>query len=234
MKIALIGFGKMGKAIQSLALDHGHEVWICRTTDQLKELSQVCPNVAIEFTSPESAFKNVMACIDAGIPVVCGTTGWQEQRPQTEEYCLKKQGTFFYASNFSLGVNIFFRLNRYLADLMSKYPQYKAAINEIHHTQKKDSPSGTAIVLAEEILKFNPSKTGWSVGEMEEDKLPILSERKDPYPGTHTVTWKSPIDQISIRHHANNREGFASGALAVAEWLPTQKGVLTMNDFLGF
>ena len=234
MKIALIGYGKMGKAIEGLARERGHTLLIYDLGSDLTTLKRDSPDVAIEFTHPESAAENIRACIQAGIPVVSGTTGWLKEKPTIETYCREQGGSFFYASNFSLGVNLFFRLNQYLATLMSRQSGYQASITEIHHTQKKDAPSGTAITLAEAILKNIPNYSGWALDSTDPKTLSIHSERKDPYPGTHTITYSGKIDEISITHHAHSREGFAAGALAVAEWLPGKKGVLSMEDFLSF
>jgi len=232
MKIALIGYGKMGKAIESLALPKGHELTICRQSSDLFQLSMGKPDVAIEFTNPESAASNIRFCLENQIPIVSGTTGWLNSKPEIDELCKAKDGTFFYASNFSLGVNIFFRLNQYLAKLMVSQKNYDVSMTEIHHTGKKDAPSGTAISLAQDILKERTDLLGWSLGGSDPTALPIHSERIDPFPGTHQVIYKSKIDEITIAHDAHSREGFASGALAVAEWLPGKRGVLGMNDFL--
>lgn len=234
MKIALIGYGKMGKAIGQLAFEKGHDIQVYDKSKSLQELRLNTPDVAIEFTRPESAAGNVRFCLESGIPVVSGTTGWNHELSAVEELCRKVNGSFFYASNFSLGVNIFFRLNSFLAQQMKFNPQYEPSIKEIHHTQKKDAPSGTAITLAEGIIKYIPRYDTWSKETKTEGALPILSERTDPYPGLHTVTYQSTIDEISITHQAHSRQGFAAGALAVAEWLPGKKGVLSMSDFLPF
>lgn len=234
MKIALIGYGKMGKSIEALATEHGHSIYIYDRSRPLTDLNITSPDVAIEFSSPDSAEFNIKACLDAGIPVVCGTTGWTENKSNIEDYCRETNGTFFYASNFSLGVNLFFRVNEYLAELMCRHAQYHASITEVHHTQKKDAPSGTAISLAEGIIKQNPNLNRWILNEKAEKAIPIHAERKDPFPGTHTVLYQSSIDEISITHQAHSRKGFAAGALEVAEWIPGRKGILTMRDFLGF
>ena len=234
MKIALIGYGRMGKAIEALAQAKGHTLLIYDLGSNLSTLKTAAPDVAIEFTHPEAAAENIRACIQAGVPVVSGTTGWLKEKASVETFCLEQGGSFFYASNFSLGVNIFFRLNEYLASLMSRQSGYQASITEIHHTQKKDAPSGTAITLADAIVKNIPDYTGWALDSTDPNVLSIHSERKDPFPGTHVITYNGKTDEISITHHAHSREGFASGALAVAEWLPGRKGVLTMKDFLSF
>jgi 4-hydroxy-tetrahydrodipicolinate reductase len=191
--------------------------------------------VAIEFTQPESAIKNIQFCFDRQIPVVCGTTGWLSQKIEIEAACRQKQGGFFYASNYSLGVNLFFRLNTLLATLMKPYPTYKVRIDETHHTQKKDAPSGTAITLAEGIISNQPLIKDWHLGETTDGaSLVISSHRIDPAPGTHTVKYQSTVDDIEITHTAHSREGFAQGAVLVAEWMAGRKGVYSMDDFLNF
>jgi len=235
MKILLMGYGKMGKAIESIARQRGHE--IAGKIDPGAGLAfdfSTPVDVAIEFTQPESAASNIRTCIDHQVPVLSGTTGWLDQKSSIDAHCIQQRGTFFYASNYSLGVNIFFELNNHLARLMQAQP-YDVRMEEIHHTQKKDAPSGTAISLAEGILRNNNSKKKWTQGESTHpEDLIITSIRKDPAPGTHIITYTSPVDDIEIRHTAHSREGFASGAVMVAEWLPRQKGVLGMSDFLKF
>lgn len=236
MKIALIGYGKMGKAIETIALERGHEVILKITSQNLQDftiekLQQA--DVAIEFTNPHSAVDNIKLCIDAHVPVVCGSTGWYEQLNELKEYCVTHNGALLYASNFSIGVNILFEINERLATLMAQQPTYKLSINEIHHTQKKDAPSGTAISLAEGILKNNPNKTAWTLGDTQNThEIGIISERIDPAPGTHVVSYTSPIDDIEIKHTAHNRIGFATGAVVAAEFLSTKKGIFTMRDVL--
>lgn len=224
MKILLVGYGKMGKAIENIAIQRGHT--IAGRVD-INSPDTIAPgaDVAIEFTQPASAVDNIRRCVGAGIPVVCGTTGWLERLDDVKSFVTKNNGAFFYASNYSLGVNIFFKLNEYLAKLMSGQETYDVSIDETHHTQKKDAPSGTAITLAEGI-KAN-SKAG-------KKQVPINSFRIDPAPGTHTVKYKSAIDDIEITHTAHSREGFALGAVLVAEWIKEKKGCFTMNDFLPF
>lgn len=235
MNILLIGYGKMGKAIEALAVQAGHHVHI-QDPSAGREVSAGQPiDVAIEFTQAESAPSNIRWCMDRGIPVVCGTTGWLTRKQEVDDYCLQRNGAFFYASNFSLGVNIFFRLNEELARRMRQVSGYDVQIDEVHHTQKKDAPSGTAITLAEGILKHLPFKKQWVNHETQNPSdLVIRSARVDPTPGTHTVTYRSTVDDLEIRHTAHSREGFARGALAVAEWLPGRRGVLSMDDFLRF
>ena len=232
MIIALIGYGKMGKTIERLAIAKGHQTVAFDQGDDLTRISETGADVAIEFTEPKSTPGNLRICLEQNIPVVCGTTGWLEHKPEIEELCRQTTGSFFYASNYSLGVQVFFRLNRQLASMMARHPGYRADIHEIHHTQKKDSPSGTAITLAEGIIRENPDYQTWSDQDSGSGILPITSERIDPFPGTHTVTYRSTVDDLVITHQAHSREGFAAGALAVAEWIPGRKGVLTMDDFL--
>jgi 4-hydroxy-tetrahydrodipicolinate reductase len=236
MKIALIGYGKMGKAIEAIALAKGHTVGL--KIDMHNEHELTAENlqqhdVAIEFTGPHSAVKNIMACLDAGVPVVSGSTGWLEKWEKVKNYCQEKHGTLLYASNFSIGVNIFFELNKKLAELMSALPEYAVSIEEIHHTAKKDAPSGTAITLAEQVLQQQPLKTGW-INEATSDptKLTIISKREDPAPGTHHVKYASPIDDIEIIHTAHSRDGFAAGAVMAANFLAGMKGIFTMQDVM--
>lgn len=237
LKIALIGYGKMGKAIEAIALQRGHEVLLkidISTMDQFtKEHLQQC-DVAIEFTSPHSAVKNISTCLQAGIPVVSGSTGWLSEWNQIKEACDTNNGSMVYASNFSVGVNIFFEINKKLARLMNPHPEYAVSLLEIHHTEKKDAPSGTAITLAEQVFENLDRKTNW-VTEASADPaaVVILSERTDPAPGTHKVLYSSAIDDIEIIHTAHNRQGFATGAVLAAEFLQNKKGIFTMKDVLG-
>jgi 4-hydroxy-tetrahydrodipicolinate reductase len=236
MKILLVGYGKMGKAIEAIAVNHGHEIGgkIDIQTGEGFNAS-IKADVAIEFTQPESAVDNIKHCLDLQIPVVVGTTGWYHRFEEVADYCRKKDGTVFYASNFSMGVNVFFKLNEYLAKLMDRYPDYEVSIDETHHTQKKDAPSGTAITLAESLIKNIERKKRWvNHATTHAEELMINSFRVDPAPGTHVVTYHSAIDDIEIKHHAYSREGFARGAVLVAEWLPGHKGMLSMDDFLRF
>jgi 4-hydroxy-tetrahydrodipicolinate reductase len=236
MKIALIGYGKMGKAIEEIAIKNGHEI-VLKITSQntsdfnIENLQQA--DVAIEFTNPHSALNNLKKCFDANIPVVCGSTGWLDHWQEIENYCTEKNGTLLFASNFSVGVNIFFELNKKLAALMNNRPEYIISIEEIHHTQKKDAPSGTAITLAEGILNNNHNKEKWVLGETENNaELCITSKRIDPAPGTHIINYDSPIDSIEIKHTAHSRVGFASGAVLAAEFLKGKKGIFGMKDVL--
>jgi 4-hydroxy-tetrahydrodipicolinate reductase len=231
MKVLLIGYGKMGKAIEKIALSRGHE--IAGRPDSRDTSAWPDADVAIEFTQPASAVKNILRSIDAGIPIVSGTTGWLDRKEEVETYCRRKNGTLFYSSNFSPGVNIFFRLNEYLARLMKGHSDYSVSIEETHHTEKKDAPSGTSITLAEGILKNNNIKKEWSTPEKAGDEsLIIKSFRMDPAAGTHVIRYHSPIDDIEITHTAHSREGFAMGAVLVAEWIQGKAGVLGMEDFL--
>lgn len=236
MKIALIGYGKMGKAIEQFAIAAGNEIALKIGTNNLAQftienLQQA--DVAIEFTQAESAVQNIECCFKAGVPVVCGSTGWLQHYDQIKNSCEKSNGSFLYASNFSVGVQLFFALNRQLAKLMNQHPEYNISLKEIHHTQKKDAPSGTAISLAEQIIEEIPLVKNWvnSVSEKKEN-LGIVSERKDPAPGTHLVTYNSVIDSIEIIHTAHNRDGFAKGALLAAEFIKNKKGIYNMQDVL--
>lgn len=236
MKIALIGYGKMGKTIEQVALQRGHTVNLKIDIDTIdsftKENLSQC-DVAIEFTGPHSAKENILKCLDAGTPVVSGSTGWLENIAEVEDLCKKKNGSFLYASNFSVGVNIFFELNKKLAQLMKGQSEYNVSLEEIHHTQKKDAPSGTAITLAEQVLHEIPGKKNW-VNEVSANKedLIILSKRQDPAPGTHSVKYSSAIDDIEIIHTAHSRQGFALGAVLAAEFLYCKKGIYNMKDVL--
>ncbi len=238
MKIALIGYGKMGKAIEEIAVQKGHQIVlkldVSNPEDFVKEKLQLA-DVAIEFTSPHSAVDNLYKCFEAQLPVVCGSTGWLSQWEEVEAACLANQGSLIYASNYSIGVNLFFQVNKYLAQLMSKHPSYNVSMEEIHHTQKKDAPSGTAITLAEQILQQITAKKQW-VNHISdnESELEIISERIDPAPGTHKIKYQSAIDDIEIVHTAHNRQGFAGGAVLAAEFLAGKKGIYTMSDVLGF
>jgi 4-hydroxy-tetrahydrodipicolinate reductase len=234
MKILLLGYGKMGKTLEKIALERGHEI-VGRIDISNRDAIPTEADVAIEFSQPEGAYDNVRFCLENKIPVVCGTTGWLEKKAEVEILTQSCNGTFFYASNFSVGVNLFFRLNEHLAKMIKSFPHYDVSIDEIHHTEKKDAPSGTAITLAEGILKHNSEKKKWVKEETQNpEDLVITSFRIDEVPGTHLVKYASPLDDIEIRHIAHSREGFARGAVLVAEWLPGKKGVLGMEDFLQF
>lgn len=235
MKIALIGYGKMGKQIEEIAKLDGHEI-VLRITSSNKEdfipeyLSKA--DVAIEFTRPESAYENIIKCFECNVPVVTGTTGWYSRLNEIKKHCELKSGALLYASNFSVGVNIFFEINKRLSQLMSAQKNYKLKITEEHHTQKLDKPSGTAITLAEGIIDSNKKFNQWSLFEAEENTIPIESIRKDEVVGTHIISYTSPEDNITISHHAYNRTGFAKGAVLAAEWLRNKKGVFMMSDVL--
>jgi len=236
LKIALIGYGKMGKAIEGIAIERGHEIVLridAENTEALNNDNLQQADVAIEFTNPDSAINNITQCFDAGIPVVCGTTGWLEHWEKIKSDCDNKNATLLYASNFSIGVNLFFELNKKLAQLMQNRPEYNCSIEEIHHTAKKDAPSGTAITIAENIIASNPNKKNWVLGETADiNSLSITSKRIDPAPGTHIVSYNSVIDSIEIKHTAHNRIGFATGAVLAAEFLLGKKGVYGMGDVL--
>lgn len=238
MRIGLIGYGKMGREIEKIAIERGHYVSLIidinnpedLTTQNLKQC-----DVIIEFTNPDSAVSNYLACFEADVPVVSGTTGWLRQREFIFEKCTEKNGTFFYASNFSIGVNLFFELNRKLAEMMKSYPQYKVSMKEIHHAEKLDAPSGTALKLADDIIEISPVLAGWSMEKNPpSNELPIEAERTGIVPGTHRVTYESEIDSIEIKHCAKSRKGFALGAVLAAEFCETQKGILTMSDLLNY
>jgi 4-hydroxy-tetrahydrodipicolinate reductase len=237
MNILLLGYGKMGKTIEKTALSRHHHISFIIDKDNQEEKEKVSPDntqVAIEFSQPEAAYDNLRFCIDRQIPVVCGTTGWLEHKPALEAYCLQQKGAFLYASNFSVGVNLFFELNKWLARLMAAHPQYGVSLTEVHHIHKKDAPSGTAITLAESILNAYPQLSHWVSSVPQQDQLSIQSLREGDVPGTHTVHYHSETDSIEITHTAHNREGFALGAVLSAEWLAGRQGIFSMADVLGF
>ncbi|MBK8699962.1 MAG: 4-hydroxy-tetrahydrodipicolinate reductase [Saprospiraceae bacterium] len=236
MKIALIGYGKMGKTIEKVALGRGHEIVsivASANADDILSIKNSGAEVAIEVTRPSSAAGNILSCISQGIPVICGTTAWHADEAFVFEQTRQKSGALVYASNFSVGVNLFFMLNEYLTELMKNQKEYTPSILEIHHTAKLDSPSGTAITLAQGIIAKRTDLSGW-VNSLHNDPdvLAIISERKDPAPGTHVIQYESAIDTISIRHEAHNREGFATGAILAAEWIQGKKGVFGMKEVL--
>ena len=238
MRIALLGYGKMGKMIERIAVSRGHQVVLVVDLDNradcsVEQLRQA--DVAIEFTTPAVAVDNYKWCMDAGVPVVSGTTGWLDRWEEVVGYCREKGGGFFYASNFSIGVNIFFRLNKYLAKMMDNFRDYKIFIEETHHIHKLDAPSGTAITLAEGIIKNHSAYRSWKLyqgEELGEDVLPVAAKRIGEVPGIHGVTYKSAVDEIEIRHSAFSREGFAQGAVFAAEFVFGKKGVYGMDDLL--
>lgn len=236
MKIGLVGYGKMGQMIEEIALQRGHEIVLRISIDNLEHFTEekvAKADVAIEFTGPDSAFENVKKCLSFGVPVVSGSTGWNEKLDEAKQFCLQTQSAFLHASNFSVGVNIFFQVNKLLARLMASQPAYEVTLKEIHHTQKKDAPSGTAVTLAEQVLANIGRKKTW-VNEptSNNEELSIISERIDPAPGTHYVKYSSEIDDIEIIHTAHSRQGFALGAVLAAEFLAGKTGVFSMDDVL--
>ena len=236
MRIVLIGYGKMGKEIERIAMDRGHQIVSkidIENPDDLISLTNKEVDVAIEFSNPISAFSNIMKCIEKQIPIVCGTTGWLEKKAEVEKATQSFDSTFFYASNYSIGVNLFFKLNKQLAKLMQPHAGYDIYTNEIHHVEKKDSPSGTAITIAEGIMSQYSNKKKWVNNEIPgADEIAIWSQRESNKPGTHTVKYISKVDQIEVTHEAFSREGFALGAVIAAEWILGKKGVLGMDDML--
>ncbi|NND31996.1 MAG: 4-hydroxy-tetrahydrodipicolinate reductase [Saprospiraceae bacterium] len=238
LRIALIGYGKMGKTIRQIAELRGHSIDMIIDVDQehnLDDLDNGKIDVAIEFTRPEAAFANISACIKKSIPVISGTTGWLDKFEEIKYLCNEHRGSFFYASNYSIGVNIFFEINRQLAKLMNNFTEYNIEMEEIHHTQKLDAPSGTAITLAEGIIAEVSRKNNWVNREtVEESSIGIISKRIDDVPGTHTISYKCAIDDIEIKHTAHTRQGFATGAVIAAEWLVNKKGCFGMKDLLEF
>ena len=236
MRIAIIGYGKMGKMVEEVAVDRGHEVVVkinIENTEDFTKENIAKADVAIEFTGPDSAFEDVIKCIGFGIPVVSGSTGWNNKLPEAKKLCTEKNGSFLHTSNFSVGVNIFFEINKLLAKLMASHPEYSVWLKEVHHTQKKDAPSGTAVSLAEQIIENNPKKKSWVNHDTYiSDQIPVLSERIDPAAGTHYVKYSSDIDDIEIIHTAHSRKGFALGAVLAAEFIADKKGVFTMSDVL--
>ena len=230
MKIALLGYGKMGKTIEKIAIKRGHQV-VLKANKHPETADIANADVAIDFSVPEAAFENIKRALSVGVPVVSGTTGWLDRYEEIVSFCNDKNGTFLYASNFSVGVNLFFKLNEFLAKMMDKVSGYDVAIEEIHHIHKLDAPSGTAISLAEQLITHS-SYENWKLGGSGDKTVPIIAIREGEVPGTHTVTYKSEIDQISIKHEAFGRDGFALGAVIAAEWIKDKKGVFNMNDVL--
>jgi 4-hydroxy-tetrahydrodipicolinate reductase len=231
MKIALLGYGKMGKTIERLAVERGHEI-VLKIDNDIDNADLNQADVAIDFSIPDAAFNNITACFKKQVPVVSGTTGWLKRYDEAVEICKKQEAAFIYASNYSLGVNLFFELNRNLAKLMQRFWEYDVAIEEIHHTQKLDAPSGTAITLAEQIVEIS-DKTGWKLDSARENEIPVTAKRIENVPGTHTISYNSKVDTIKIEHVAHSRDGFALGAIIAAEWLQHKKGVFSMKDVLG-
>lgn len=232
MKIALLGYGKMGKTIEQIALQRGHEI-VLKIDENSADYDITLADVAIDFSIPAAAFNNISNCLINQVPVISGTTGWLDKLPEATQLCKQNNGAFIYASNFSLGVNIFFELNSHLAKMMRNLEQYTVSIEEIHHTKKLDAPSGTAITLAEGIIN-NSDKESWDLGVTnKQTEIPITAKRIDDVPGTHTVEYKSDVDTLEIKHTAHSRDGFALGAVIAAEWLVGKTGVFTMKDVLG-
>ena len=232
MKIGLLGYGKMGKAIEEIAMERGHEIIFIRDKEITEgELNKA--DVAINFSIPESAIENIKEALQIQVPVVCGTTGWLSKMSEIEQFCIEKDSAFLYASNFSIGVNLFFKLNQITASLMKGHEsEYSLKLNEIHHIHKLDAPSGTAISLAEDIIEVNPFYSKWTLNGEEDTQLPITSERLGEVPGTHTLTYSSEVDEIKIEHIAHSRKGFALGAVIAAEWIADKKGIFSMSDVL--
>ena len=230
MKIALLGYGKMGQVIEKIALQRGHEIVLRKSIEDTFDGLENA-DVAIDFSAPDAAVENISTALKLGIPVISGTTGWLSEYENMVQLCKEKNTAFISSSNFSLGVNIFFELNEYLAKIMSKFDAYKVGIEEIHHTQKLDSPSGTAISLANGIIK-NSNYENWTLENSKSNDILIDAKRIENVPGTHTVSYNSDVDLIEIKHLAHNREGFALGAVVAAEWILGKKGVFTMKDVL--
>lgn len=229
MKIALLGYGKMGKTIERIAEERGHTIVIKAKLDTAYTITDA--DVAIDFSIPEAAYNNISNCLLNNVPVISGTTGWLKDYDKAVNLCKAQNGAFIYASNFSLGVNIFFEVNKVLAKLMNGQPQYNVAMEEIHHTQKLDAPSGTAITLAEDIIK-NSNYDSWTLDNPNPKDIKIDAKRIENVPGTHEITYQSDVDTIQIKHTAHNRDGFALGAVVAAEWIIGKKGVFSMNDVL--
>ncbi|MDE6234883.1 MAG: 4-hydroxy-tetrahydrodipicolinate reductase [Muribaculaceae bacterium] len=241
MKIALIGHGKMGHIIEEIALNRGHEIVKIIDEHNIHELASEefrSADVAIEFTRPDSAVDNILKCFAAGVPVVCGTTGWTDSLPELKDMCSRGDGTLLWSSNFSVGMNIFMALNRYLTRIMARFPEYKPSMEETHHIHKLDHPSGTAITLAEDLISLYPPMQRWEEPAegtpVEADALAITAKREGEVPGIHSITWNSEADEITITHSAHSRAGFALGAVIAAEWLPGHKGFFSMKDVLDF
>lgn len=240
MKTAIIGYGKMGREIERILKERGHEAALVIDADNRGDLNAEKMrgiDVAIEFTTPDTALGNIRKCLEIGVPVVCGTTAWTAHLPEVEALCRERGGAFFYASNYSIGVNVMFRLNKALAGMMNRFPEYDVTVEEVHHTQKKDSPSGTAITIADDIVAALDRKSRWVGGCADApapEDLEIASVRRSVVPGIHTVTYESEVDSITLTHNAKSRAGFALGAVLAAEFLAGKKGIYSMNDLLGF
>jgi len=238
MKIALLGYGRMGREVEKAALARNHEICLVidiSNTRELNEKNLSMADMAIDFSTPDSAYENIITCFQSGTPIVCGTTGWLARFDEVKKMCTEKGHAFFYASNFSLGVNILFSLNRYLARIMNNFNDYDCSIEEVHHIHKLDAPSGTAITLARDLLEALDRKLQWELNQASEpSSLKISAIRENEVPGTHTITYDSAVDSIAIRHSAKNRTGLAQGAVLAAEFLLGKKGYYTMSDLLGF
>ncbi|SHK57295.1 4-hydroxy-tetrahydrodipicolinate reductase [Maribacter aquivivus] len=230
MRIALFGYGKMGQMIEQVAIKRGHEI-VAKIDENSENIDFSTMDVAIDFSMPEAAFGNITKCLHNNVPIISGTTGWLDKYEDATTLCQEKKGAFIYASNFSLGVNIFFELNNYLAKMMQNLPEYNVELEEIHHTQKLDAPSGTAITLAEGVIA-NSNYKQWKLDSASKETLKITSKRIGTVPGTHTVAYESIVDSIEIKHTAHNREGFALGAVTAAEWIIGKAGVFSMRDVL--
>ncbi len=237
MKLAILGYGKMGKAIEGIAQKRGHEIVLRISSTNLHELTDANlkkADIAIEFSNPESAEQNVRMCIDAGVNVICGSTGWGDALPEVRRLAQEKGVGFLHATNFSVGVNIFFEVNKLLASLMNEWNEYDVAVEETHHVHKKDAPGGTAITITEQIIDNLVRKNAWKLnGDSSDDVIPVTAHRIDEVPGTHKVTYSSQIDSIDIIHTAHSREGFAKGAVLAAEFINGKSGIFTMKDVLG-
>ena len=231
MKIALVGYGKMGKIIDEIATQRNHEI-VAKLNESPNSENLNNADVVIEFSNPEVAFNNIKTCLENKIPVICGTTGWLDQKPEIEKIAAENNTSFLYGSNFSLGVNLFFAMNEKLADLMKNFPDYNIQLEEIHHIHKKDAPSGTAISLAEGIIKNDNRFEGWKLDETRDKELGIFAIREDEVPGTHSVFYRSEVDEIEIKHTAYSRNGFALGAVIAAEWIQGKTGNFSMKDVL--
>ena len=235
MNIALFGYGKMGKEIEAIAIKRGHTIVLKINRSNLEIITDADlkkADVIIEFSTPHAVFENIKKCLNAHMPVVIGTTGWYDNFDAVKKLCGEKNGSLFHATNFSLGVNLFFKLNTYLAELMNKYPDYEISMEEIHHVHKLDKPSGTAITLAEQILAKTDKKNKWSITDKSADTLFIKDVREGEVPGTHIIKYHSEVDDIEIMHKAHNRKGFALGAVIAAEFLNGKKGIYTMSDII--
>lgn len=237
MNVAIIGYGKMGHEIENVLIGRGHNVGLVIDANNANDLNadkMSGIDVAIEFSAPNAAFGNIIKCIECGIPVVCGTTAWLDKYSDVANLCNAKNGAFFYASNYSIGVNLFFKINTELALMMDQFNEYDVTLNEVHHTQKIDAPSGTAVTLAEGIISNIDRKKRWHLGTTTQaDLLEVTAQRRSVVAGEHTVVWESDVDTITIQHNAKSRRGFAVGAVVAAEFLVGKKGVYGMNDLLG-